>query len=179
MILAKAGLNYTRATSFDNALAEFHFLHNTEPGFTSPGDPASPPYSNCIAASNEITAGRFGLTTELFWGDGALGRPDIYGLTAMPTWFLTEKLQLVTTFQLAGSHEENGILLPLRYEALSPGAGDKSGDAYFAGYGGLDYYLYGHKLKLMSGVKYTYLDGNSGGGDFNGWTFMAGLRMAF
>lgn len=179
MILAKVGCDYTGSTTLDHALAEFHYLHNTEPGFTSPGDPSSPPYSDCIAISNEITEGRFGLTTELFWGDGALGRPDIYGFTAMPTWFLTEKLQLVTTFQLAASDEENGILLPTRYEALSPGAGDRSGDAYFAGYAGLDYYIHGHKLKLMSGVKYTYLDGGPGGGDFDGWTFMGGLRMAF
>ena len=31
----------------------------------------------------------------------------------------------------------------------------------------------------MSGVKYSYLDGGTGGGDFDGWTRLAGVRMAF
>jgi phosphate-selective porin OprO/OprP len=57
--------------------------------------------------------------------------------------------------------------------------GDKKGDAYFASYAGLNYYIDGHRLKLMSGVKYSHLDGGPGGGDFNGWTWLAGLRMAF
>ena len=56
------------------------------------------------------------------------------------------------------------MILPTRYEALSPGVGDKSGDAYFAGYAGLNYYFHGHKLKLMSGVKYSYLDGGPAAG---------------
>ncbi len=179
IILAKIGRDYTAATTFDHALAEFHYLHNTEPGFASTGNPSAAPYSDGVAISSEITEGRFGLAAESFWGNGANGKPDIFGFTLMPTWFLSARLQWVNTFQYAASHEENGILLPLRYEALSPGAGDKSGDAYYAGYTGLDYYVYGHKLKLMSGVKYTYMNGGSAGGNFNGWTMMAGVRMAF
>ena len=98
---------------------------------------------------------------------------------AMPTWSFSEKVQWISTLEVAGSSGENGVILPTRYEALSPGAGDKSGDAYFAAYTGLNYYFHGQKLKLMSGAKYSYLDGGSGGGDFNGWTWLAGVRMAF
>ena len=63
--------------------------------------------------------------------------------------------------------------------SLAAGAGDKKGDAWFAAYTGLNYYIDGHRLKLMSGVKYSHMDGGPGGGDFNGWTWLAGLRMAF
>jgi phosphate-selective porin OprO/OprP len=97
----------------------------------------------------------------------------------MTTYSFTEKLQLISVLELAGSRDENGVILPTRYEALSPGVGDKKGDAYFASYAGLNYYIDGHRLKLMSGVKYSHLDGGPGGGDFNGWTWLAGLRMAF
>lgn len=31
----------------------------------------------------------------------------------------------------------------------------------------------------MSGVKYSYFDGGPGGGDFSGWSWLAGLRLAF
>lgn len=180
MILAKLGYNYTAHTSFDLAEAKFQFLHNTEPGYAaSAADTASPLYSECISISNQITEGAFGLTTEFLWGDGTNGRPDVCGLSLMPTWSFSEKLQLITTLEVAGSREDNGVILPTRYEGLSPGVGDKSGDSYFAGYAGLNYYIQGHNLKLMSGVKYSYLDGGPGGGDFDGWTWLAGVRMAF
>jgi len=44
---------------------------------------------------------------------------------------------------------------------------------------GLIYYFYGAKLKVMSGAKLTHLAGGSGGGDYDGWTWLAGARTAF
>lgn len=180
MILGKIGFDYSKRTSFDLAEVKFQYLHNTDPGFAeSATNLVSPLYSDCVSISNQITEGAFGLTTEFLWGNGANGRADVCGFMAMPTYSFTEKLQLITTFELAGSSEDNGVILPTRYEALSPGVGDKAGDAYFAGFAGLNYYIHSHNLKLMSGVKYSYLDGGSGGGDFDGWTWLAGVRMAF
>jgi phosphate-selective porin OprO/OprP len=180
MILGKIGYNYSAQADADLATVKFQWLHNTEPGYTaSTTNPASPLYANCLSLSNEITEGRFGQITEVMWGDGVMGRPDVCGVYAMTTWLFTEKLQLVSVLELAGSRDENGVILPSRYEALSPGADDRKGDAYFASYAGLNYYIDGHRLKLMSGAKYSHLEGGSGGGDFNGWTWLAGLRMAF
>lgn len=179
MILAKAGYDYSAACGLDLGLVEIHYLHNTEPGYQSPGDPKSPPYSDAIAISNSITAGRFGLQAEAAWGNGTLGTPDIRGVSLLPTWFLTENLQAVGLLEYSSSDGPDGIYLPARYEACSPQTGDKKGDAYFATYAGLNYYFYGHKLKAMSGVKYSHLDGGDNGGGFNGWTWLAGLRMMF
>jgi hypothetical protein len=173
----------TAATgSFTGKLAEgseLGRLWSAPPIYQNPGNPASPSYSHSSAISNELTQGPCGLTTEFFQGHGANGRPDIHGFTAMPSYSLTEKLQLVTTLQFAGSHEDNGISLPLRDEGQISDAGDKLGDLYFAGCAGPDYYIHGHKLQLMPGVKYTCLSGGPGGGDFTGWTWLAGLRIAF
>jgi len=180
VILGKIGYNYTASTSFDLAEVKVQWLHNSEPGYAiSKECLPSPLYANCFSISNEITDGPLGITTEFLWGDGVEGRPDVCGLSAMAMWSFTEKLQFVNVLELAGSRDENGVILPYRYEALSPGAGDKRGDAYFANYAGLNYYIDGHRLKLMSGVKYSYLDGGEGGGDFSGWTWLAGLRFAF
>jgi len=178
--LAKIGYNYTRVSGFDLAQAQLHYLHNSVPGYReSPGDLASPMFSDCIAIANDLTKGKFSLATELFWGNGAKGQADVCGFTAMPSYFLLEKLQLVTTFQVAASHAPNGICLPVRYEALAPDTGDKKGDAYFAGYAGLNYLFYGQKLKVMSGLKYTHLAGGPGGGNYDGWTWLAGARISF
>ncbi len=180
MILAKIGYNYTKASGFDLAEVKAQYLRNTDPGYAASLDCLpSPSYSDCISISNQLSKGPYGLTTEFLWGNGANGRPDVWGISAMPTYSFSEKLQLITTFEAAASSGDNGVFLPARYEALSPGAGDKSGDAYLAGYAGLNYYIRSHQMKLMSGVKYSYLDGGPGGGDFNGWTFLAGVRLAF
>ena len=52
---------------------------------------------------------------------------------------------------------------------------DESGNTYASAYLGLNYYLYGHKLKLMNGIEYS----NMGGGDYDGYTFLSGLRFSF
>ncbi len=180
ILLGKIGYDYTKHTGFDLAEVKFQYLHNSEPGFRE--DSAcmkSPSYSDCISISNQITEGPFDLTTEFLWGAGVNGVADVCGLSAMANYSFTKNLQLITTWEVAGSSDDNGVFLPTRYEALAPGVGDAKGDAYFAGYAGLNYYIYGQKLKLMSGLKYSYLDGGSGGGDFNGWTWLCGMRMAF
>lgn len=178
MILGKIGYNYTPMTHLDLAEVKFQLLHNTDPGFSDSNTPAaSPLYSNCISISNELTKGPFGLTTEFMWGDGEEGAGDVCGIYAMPSWYITEKLQLISVIELAGGSEDNAVLLPKHFEYYSPG--DDTGDRYFATFAGLNYYVYGHKLKLMSGVKYSYLDGTPTGDGFDGWTFMAGVRMAF
>jgi len=179
MVLAKIGYDYARVSGFDAALAQLHYLHNSRPGYTaSPTDFTSPRFSNCLALSNDITKGRGGLATELFWGQGTLGQANVAGISIMPTYFLAEKLQLVTTLQFAASNGDNGICLPTRYEGqVDLPKSEKSGDTYFAGYAGLNYYLYGHKLKFMSGVKYSTLSG--GEKSFSGWTWLAGCRMSF
>lgn len=180
MILGKVGYNYTSSTPFDLAQVELHYLHNTDPGWSEgAGGLASPKYGDCVAVSNDLTEGRFALMTEAFWGDGEVGRPDVFGVSVMPSWSLTKELQAVGLFELAWSGGDNGVFLPTRYEAKSPGAGDKAGDMLGSAYLGLNWYLYGHKLKLMSGVKYTYLDGGPGGGDFDGWSGWMGLRLGF
>jgi phosphate-selective porin OprO/OprP len=180
MILAKAGYDYSGRTDFDLAQIKLQWLHNTEPSHRpSPKDLASPLYSDSFSLSNEIRQGRLGFTAELLWSNGVEGRPDVGALSTMTTWSFTDKLQFINVMEVAASRDDNGVILPARYEAYSPGAGDKLGDRWFANYSGLNYHIDGHRLKLMSGVKYSYLDGGPGGGDFNGWTWLAGMRMAF
>jgi len=52
---------------------------------------------------------------------------------------------------------------------------DKVGNTYTSLYAGINYYLYGNKLKLMNGIEYSKL----GGGDYEGYTFLTGMRLSF
>ena len=75
---------------------------------------------------------------------------------------------------IGGAANPDGLSLPSRYEGASDTT-DGSGNTYTSAYLGINYYIYGHKLKLMNGVEYSHL----GGGDYDGFTFLSGLRFSF
>lgn len=182
VILGKIGYDYTSQSGLDSAVASFHYMHNTAPGNKSTKvDPefsfsSSPSFTDSIALTNDIVQGRFGLTTDVLYGfgDSDLKQSDVYGISLIPSYFIADGLQLVGRLQYAVGTDPQGISLPGRYEKSAP-SNDKEGNTYTSAYAGLNYYLYGHKLKVMTGVEYSML----GGGDYDGYTFMSGLRMSF
>jgi phosphate-selective porin OprO/OprP len=177
IFLAKVGYDYSAAAGLDTAVAGLHLMYNSDPGTKTGNFGATPKYSTSISLNNDITSGRFGLTTEMLWANGDVGQSDVFGVSIIPSFFVADGLQLVGRLQYANSDRANGLSLPGRYEAVIPG--DDKGDEYLSGYLGLNYYLYGHKLKLMAGVEYSALDGNGPSGDYDGYTAFSGLRFFF
>jgi phosphate-selective porin OprO and OprP len=206
VVLGKIGYDYSAQAGLDTAVASLHYMHNSEPGFAdikdedfTPG--TSPDFTNSVALTNDITSGRFGLTTELLYGFGFEGTSDrysskgVYGpqsvnqsdvvaLSIIPSYYIADGLQVVGRLQVAGSSDPDGLRVPGRYERLAINGhdskgkvinDDERGNTYFSAYLGLNYYLYGHKLKLMNGMEYSHM----GGGDYDGITYMTGLRFSF
>ncbi len=99
-------------------------------------------------------------------------RSNAVGLMLMPTFDITRKLQIVGRYELASSDKNRGLSGQRRYENLAPGAGP--GNLYNAAYLGLNYYIHGHKLKLMAGMEYANMRGPRG---FEGVTYLAGVRV--
>jgi phosphate-selective porin OprO and OprP len=81
---------------------------------------------------------------------------DAVGWNLQPGYFLTDKLQLSTRYQLAGSNDDHGLVAQRRYERR---AGLTTGDRYQAIYLGTNYYIAGHRAKLMQGLEYSDLSG--------------------
>lgn len=181
VILGKIGYDYSAQAGLDSAIASVHYMHNTEPGFDAPSETnynpsASPSFTDSIALTNDITLGRFGLTTDVLYGfgDDDLGQSNVFGVSIIPSYFIADGLQLVGRLQLATCSDPNDLRVSARYERL-PSGDDERGNTYSSAYLGLNYYLYGHKLKLMNGLEYSHL----GGGDYDGYTFFSGLRFSF
>lgn len=152
------------------------------------GNAAFRPYIDAFSLNGHFEQGRFGLYTDLVAAEGRGTTGDVWGIMLMPSYYITDGLQFVARYQYA--HGDNdGLQLQSRYERLAPvrtaanpgGLGDSGrGEDYHALYLGLNYYLYGHKLKLMAGAEYHQMDnGNDNGGEFDGWTGSAGVRMSF
>jgi hypothetical protein len=53
-------------------------------------------------------------------------------------------------------------------------------DRYQAVYAGINYLIFGNRLKLMAGAEHSeMLDSAHDGGEFSGWTCLAGVRVYF
>jgi phosphate-selective porin OprO and OprP len=194
IILGKIGYDFSSQAHLDSAVASFQYLHNTEPGYQGEElvdnfySSSSPAFTDCIGLNADIVNGRFGLTADVLYGFGyegnaeqkgataVINQSNVFGVSLMPTYFIADGLQLVGRLQLATSADPDGLSAPGRYEKWSPDATtDAKGNTYASAYAGLNYYLYGHKLKLMNGIEYSHM----GGGAYDGYTFLSGVRFSF
>lgn len=193
LAIGKIGYDWADHFGLESCVSTFTYMHNTEPGYRDGKiDPnfsfsASPSFTDSIALTNDIRQGRFGMTTELMYGFGFTGladqgnskptsitQSDLFGITLTPSYLIAEDLQAVYRFQLVSAADPNGIRVPSRYDRLAAGD-DERGNTYTAHYLGLNYYIHGHKLKLMTGVEYAQM----GGGSYDGFTLLSGLRLSF
>lgn len=139
-------------------------------------------YENLYTATFWLQEGRYSLVTEFFYSTGGdTGWGDAFGFFIQPTFDIIEKkLQLVGRYTFSTGDGNNSIQAQSRYERNAPDlTGSGRGDQYNAGYLGLQYFIYGDKLKLLAGAEYASLNGGGNGGDYDGFTFLTGVRFSF
>lgn len=130
-----------------------------------------------VASINfELEADRWGVRTDVSAADGYPGQSDLWGVMAMPFVNLTDKLQLVGRYTLLESAAPNGVLLGTYENRVVTGRGDLYEEAYL----GANYYFYGHKLKLQSGVQFADMDDRANdGGAYSGTSWTTGIRVGW
>jgi phosphate-selective porin OprO/OprP len=96
----------------------------------------------------KFEADRWGARADYSAAAGYLGQSDLWSVMAMPFVNVTGKLQLVARFTTLRSENPRGVRLATYESRLASGRGD----AYDEWYGGANYYFYGHRLKLQTGV---------------------------
>ena len=90
---------------------------------------------------------------------------------------LTDRLQLVGRYSLSASNADDGLRLLSRYDRRAVPTGSEFGNNHQEFYAGLNYYFYGHKLKVMSGL--SYADFDSVNGNTSVVTASAAFRFSF
>ena len=171
--LGSIGYDFSESVGMDKAAWRLDYLYNDR----EEGDTGAKPYEHSWATSVAVGTGPFNLVNEFIYVTGE--SPDAYGLSVMPSYDITEKLQIVARYQYANG-DDDGLRSQKRYERSVPNLADGGqGEEYHAIYAGLNYYIYGHKLQLMTGVEYATMDGGSDGGDYDGWTGFSGIRLYF
>ncbi|GHC64187.1 porin [Roseibacillus persicicus] len=148
-------------------------------------------YKWATSLSAVYESGRFGLVTDLIYGDnGTAGmgqtNPDrqdeFWGVVVIPHyWLVEDRLQAVARYQYQGSDASEGIRLNSRYLRRTDDTGADinggRGDSHHSIYLGLNYYLCDHNAKLMAGVEYDELSTPTG--DVDALTWWLAFRTYF
>jgi phosphate-selective porin OprO and OprP len=107
---------------------------------------------------------------------GYLGARDVLGIMAMPYYNFTSQLQAVARFTYLDSDGPNGLGLNTYENRIVRGAGDEYRETYL----GFNYFIYGHRLKLQTGLQFEDMkDAASDGGAFSGTSWTTGLRVGW
>lgn len=119
---------------------------------------------------------KWGLRADLSAATGYSGQSDLWGVMGMPFVNITDRFQLVGRYTLLESDDPNGVRLATYESRVVPGRGDSYDELYL----GANYYFYGHKLKLQSGVQRAHMDDRAGdGGTYSGVSWTTGLRIGW
>ncbi|HYF34570.1 MAG TPA: porin [Prosthecobacter sp.] len=161
--LASLTWDLGQALNTDSAYLNVGFLHSE----ATPNATLLNRYENAFSSALILTDGPCSLIAEGLYGVGS-ANGDAAGLMLQPGYFITDRLQVVARYQLAGSTSATGLSAQRRYERP---AGLNRGDLYQAGYAGLNFYIAKHRAKVMAGVEYARLGGDEC------WTAMTGVRI--
>lgn len=169
------GYDFKEALSLDKAEWRFDFLHSDIEENSS----VLNRYENLFSTTVWLQDGRWSLVGEFFAGSGFSA--DAAGFFIQPTYdLIPKKLQLVGRYSFASGDGPDSIQAQSRYERTAPDlTGSGRGETYNALYVGTQYFIHGDKLKLLAGAEYADVDGGGNGGDFEGWTYLAGVRLSF
>lgn len=129
-----------------------------------------------VSVNFRYEADRWGVRSDLSAAKGYLGQSDIWGMTAMPFVNATSNLQFVGRYTLLESSDPNGVRLATYENRVVAGRGDKYNELYV----GANYYFYGHKLKMQSGVQFADMnDSAADAGAYSGVSWTTGLRIGW
>jgi phosphate-selective porin OprO/OprP len=128
------------------------------------------------SVSLRLEARKWGARAEASAASGYSGQSDLRSVTAMPFLNVTDKLQVVARYTFITSDAPNGIRLATYESRLVAGRGDR----YQELYAGANYYLYGHKLKVQSGIQFPHMrDRANDGGAYSGVSWTTGIRVGW
>jgi phosphate-selective porin OprO and OprP len=118
---------------------------------------------------------KWGARADLSTAAGYLGQSDMWAFQVMPFVNVTPKFQAVGRYTFIDSDAANGIRLATYESRVVTGRGDEYNEFYL----GANYYIYGHKLKLQTGVQFANMNDRAKGGEYSGVAWTTGLRVGW
>ncbi len=170
--LASLGYDFAKQLGVKKALLRADYVYNDRNAESN----ATRSFENVGSLNFQFAQENWGFSTDLAVGTGYGSQSDVWGLVVMPWYNITKQLQIVARYTYMESEDPNGIRFGRYENVMTSGKGDE----YQEIYAGLNYYLYGHKLKLQTGLTYSMMeDSANDGGKYDGWTWTTGVRLSF
>ena len=170
------GVGYDLKEILHTEKADIHldWLHSEREA----GDFVLARYDDIVSATFAVKQEAAAIVFESFFAAGGDGDDsDVYGFYVQPTYdIIPKKLQLVGRYSYANSSGPQGVIAQSRYEKPIATGGAR-GDSYNSFYGGVQYFIYGDKLKVLAGAEWAQLKGN--GEAYQGTTLLTGIRFSF
>ena len=170
--LAVVGYDFAKTLGVNEALLAGNYVYQNP----DPRNTFTRQLQHVVSANFKFDADQWGVRTDVSAASGYLGQSDLWGVMAMPFVNVTDKLQFVGRYTFIQSDDPNGVRLARYENQVVPGLGDRYSELYV----GVNYYFYGHKLKLQSGVQFGDMnDSANDGGAYSGVSWTTGLRVSW
>lgn len=170
--LAVLGYDFAEALGVEEALLSGNYVYQP----ADPDNTFTRRLGHVASMHFSVEANRWGVRADVTGASGYLGQPDLRGVMAMPYVNATRALQLVGRYTWIASDRPNGVQLATYENRVVAGRGDRYDEMYL----GANYYFYGHKLKLQTGVQFADMDDRaSDGGAYSGVSWTSGLRIGW
>lgn len=169
-----AGYDLKNVMHLDKADIRLDWLHSDR----EPGDLVLGRYDDILSTTFSLKQDALAVVLEGYFASGGDGKnSDVFGFFIQPTYdLLPDQLQLVARYSFANSEGPLGVVGQGRYERTVADLAGR-GDTYHAIYGGIQYFIYGDKLKVLAGTEWARVSGNDDA--YDGFTFLTGLRFSF
>src|SRR5262245_31494515 len=170
--LAVLGYDFANTFGVKEALLSGNYVHQTP----DVRNTFTRQLEDILSINLKVESIRWGLRTDVSTAAGYLGQSDIWGVTAMPYLNITDKFQVIGRYTFLGSEDPNGLLLGTYEDRIVGGRGDEYNELYL----GANYFFYGQKLKLQTGLQLA--DSNDRAQDgrvYSGASWMTGLRIGW
>ena len=170
--LLSLGYDFAKQLGVKKALLRADYVYNDR----NVESTATRSFENVGSLNFQFAQENWGFSTDFARGTGYNGQSDVWGFVVMPWYNITKELQLVARYTYMESDDPNGIRLGRYENVMTSGKGNQ----YQEIYAGLNYYIYGHKLKVQTGFSYTMMDDDANdGGKYDGWSWTTGVRLSF
>jgi phosphate-selective porin OprO/OprP len=170
--LGSIGYDFAASMEAKEALLSVNYVYQNP----DPDNTFTKPFQHVVSLNFKYETGRWGFRSDLSAAAGYDNQSNLLGVTAMPFINVTEKLQVVGRYTFLDSPDANGIELAAYEDRVVPGRGDRFNELYL----GVNYYFYGHQLKLQSSVQFADMrDLADDGGAYSGVSWTTGIRIGW
>ena len=170
--LAVLGYDFRRQLGVNGALLVANYVYQSP----DPDNTFTRSLDHIGSLNFKLDTQRWGLQADLSAASGFADQSDLWGLLVMPFLNVTRALQIVARYTSVISHDVNGVRLATYESRVEEGRGDEYREFYV----GANYYFYGHRLKLQTGLQFADMnDRAADGGEYSGTSWTTGLRIGW